>query len=133
MHTFNLIGGLLILLLCCATYPGKRAEREVDKAGQLVTVEVVKVDCNASDAFRFMHFRFRDKEHSLKVGRQTCHRLKVGQTTRLLHLEKYPDVFLFPNNFSQGEVYAWGTLFILGCYAVISSVQHLRREYAKPS
>lgn len=118
-----------MILLYCATYSGKRAEREVDKAGQLVTVEVVKVKCNASDAFRFMRFRFRDQEHSLRVGRETCYRLKVGHPTQLLHLEKYPDVFLFPNNLSQGEVYAWGALLIFGGYAVISSIQHLRKEH----
>jgi hypothetical protein len=47
MYQFNLIGGLLLVVLCYAVLPGKPVEREVSVAGKLLPVEVVKVNCKA--------------------------------------------------------------------------------------
>ncbi|MBD2722234.1 hypothetical protein [Hymenobacter armeniacus] len=130
MYKFNLIGGMLLVVLCCAVLPGKLVEREVARAGALIPVEVIKVNCNASGAFRFMHFRFQGKQHSLKIDPASCQRLQVGQTTLLRHLDTHPDVFLLPSNYSPGESLSWCALFFLGSYAIISSVMRLRRRRA---
>ncbi|MBJ6111645.1 hypothetical protein JAO73_21670 [Hymenobacter sp. BT523] len=128
MHTFNLIGGILLILLCCAVFSGKKAEHDVAQTGPLVPVQVVRADCNASAAFRFLHFTYQGQEHSVKVGREHCEQLRPGQTVQLQHLDTHPDVFLFPGSYRPGEDIAWGALFLLGGYAVISSAGRLRRE-----
>jgi hypothetical protein len=76
-----------------------------------------------------MHFTFQGQEHSLKVGREDCEQLQAGQTVQLQHLDTHPDVFLFPGSYSPGEGLSWGALFLLGCYAVISSARRLRKEH----
>ena len=128
MYKFNLIGGFLLVVLCCAVLPGKLVEREVAVAGELVPVEVVKLNCNASAAFRFMHFRFHGQQHSLKIDLESCQRLQVGQTTMLQHLDTHPGVFLFPDSYSPVESFSWGALFLLGGYAIINSVLYFRKR-----
>lgn len=125
---FNLFGGLLLLLLCCAVFPRKRAERNVARTGLLVPVQIVRVECNPSAAFRFVHFTFQGQKHSLKVGQQDCEQLYSGQTLQLQHLDSQPDIFLFPGSYSSSESFSWGALFLLGCYTVGSSLQRLRKE-----
>lgn len=130
MYKFNLIGGLLLVVLCCAVLPGKFVEREVAVAGELVSVEVMKVNCNASAAFRFVHFRFHGQQHSLKIDLESCQRLQVGQTTLLRHIDTHPEVFLLPGSYSSSEFLFWGTLSLLGGYAIINSLLHLRKRPA---
>ena len=96
--------------------------------GALVPVQVVRANCTVSAAFRFMHFTFQGQAYSVKVDRQYCEQLQAGQTVQLQHLDLYPDVFLFPGAYSPSEGFSWGALFLLGCYAVISSVQQLRKD-----
>jgi hypothetical protein len=126
MYKFNLIGGLLLIVLCCAVLPGKLAEREV--AGELVLVQVIQENCNASAAFRFMHFRFHGQQYSLKTDPASCQLLQVGQPTLLRHLDTHPGVFLLPGSYSSGECFTWGALFLFGGYAILNSVRHLRRR-----
>lgn len=128
MHRFNLIGSALMLVLCCAVFPRKKAEREVALAGQLVPVQVLRTNCNTSARFRSFHFIFQDREHSLKVGRADCDDLRKGSTMLLQHLDAYPDVFLIPGYYSKGENWAWVGLFVMGTYGVVSSWRHLRKE-----
>jgi hypothetical protein len=87
----------------------------------------MRANCNTSAAFRFIHFTFQGQEYSVRVGRQECEQLQVGQTVQLQHLDTHPDIFLFPGYDSSSEGFSWGALFLFGCYAVIDSARRLRK------
>lgn len=130
MHVFNLVGGLLFFCLSLFQVIQQGARAQVMASGQRVQVEVVQLpdNCEASEAFRHMHFVYRGVKNSIKISKDLCRELAVGQFTELIHSPAYPNLFLRPHTNPKAERVWWGALLAMSCYAMWSSSRQLYKK-----
>ena len=129
MKKFNLIGGIVLIIICFFVLPGKAVEQFVSSQNQLVFVRVTALpsNCATSEAFRFMKFSYNTKQHSIKIDKITCENTAIGESIKLAHLEKFEDIFVFPGYNNKFDYFSWIALFVLGFYAVISSIISMKK------
>lgn len=122
----GLIGGVLLVILPVFTMLRDFRKLEVKEYGKAVQVTITKLpnDCIGGRKTKlFFHFEYQKKEYFRKMGTSFCQEHKVGQILEMKHLDKYDDVFVFPEenifiSMVAGVLLQCVGLFILVKYGV---------------
>jgi hypothetical protein len=93
------LAGLALVILPIFTMLHNFRELEVKQEGSLVEVIIRKLpnDCIGSRRSKlFVHFEYQQKIYSMQIGTPFCQEHRVGQSLCMKHLNKYEDIFVFP-------------------------------------
>jgi hypothetical protein len=96
--TLVLLLSIAIATVMALSLPDLLKSRKLVEQKNLVEVQIVSgKEFHVGKRHMYnLHFIYEGKQHSIQVGRDYLARVKALQSTKLLHLPEYPDIFLSP-------------------------------------
>ena len=117
---FYLYGGLLFIAFSVFLYVNKAADLEIERNGQLVKMQIVKLDagCTGTKTPHFATFSYEGQEFGKMIPEGFCDEHHIGELFTMKYLQGKSNI-LFPWETVRTQLISAIGLGLMGVFVVI--------------